>query len=76
MFPYWPGGKNYSDTLNNMIGDTIGAILPSDFTSHILQCASREFGQKGRHIFEMDRRLIILFSICLRSFEKYKGLTK
>ena len=24
---YWPGGKQYSDSLINMVGDTIGVII-------------------------------------------------
>lgn len=26
-FTYWPGGKPYSDSLKNIIGDSLGAII-------------------------------------------------
>ena len=49
MFPYWPGGKNYSDTLNNMIGDTIGSIL-GWYSAKLLDELGNKYGLYSKHI--------------------------
>lgn len=33
--PWWPGGKDYSDSWTNMIGDTISAIFGWFFSYYI-----------------------------------------
>lgn len=49
MFPYWPGGKKYSDTLNNMIGDTIGSIL-GWYSAKLLDELGNKYGLYSKHI--------------------------
>jgi len=47
--PYWPGGKNYRDSLYNIIGDTIGTIL-GWYSANLLDKIGNKYGFYEKHI--------------------------
>lgn len=48
-FPFWPGGKSYSDTFINSIGDTLGFIV--GWTSaYMLDYYGSKYKYFSRHI--------------------------
>ena len=48
-FPFWPGGKSYSDTFINSLGDTIGFII-GWYSAYILDYYGSKYEYFSRHI--------------------------
>ena len=55
----WPGGKNYSDSYNNRLGDQISAMI-GWYVAYLLDDYGSEHGWFGKHLTKENVKKLLL----------------